>query len=258
MEFGTYLRRARERAGLTLHDVAKDTKISMSVLEALERDDHTHLPGGLFTRAFIRNYAARVGLDPAEAVRLFLEHHPAESEVATQITKIPEEETFESHRQIASVALSFSVISALVLVLFFVAARGDDSSPAQARSQATSASPTSESTVKVPEPQSTVGTESPPQPEPAAPEPTELTLTLHPVAPCWAKVSAGGREQLARLVQPGEQVQLRSSQELTFLAGDAAACTFSINGSKAQVLGGPGQVVQVRINLSNYRNFLPR
>ncbi len=51
-DIGAHLREARERAGITLRDVAAATKISVPALEALERNDIGRLPGGIFVRAF--------------------------------------------------------------------------------------------------------------------------------------------------------------------------------------------------------------
>jgi cytoskeletal protein RodZ len=55
--FGSRLRDAREGKGITLRQIANATKISMRALEALERNDISRLPGGIFTRAFVRSYA---------------------------------------------------------------------------------------------------------------------------------------------------------------------------------------------------------
>lgn len=75
--FGARLRRARERRGLTVQAIAESTKIKASLLSALERNDVSHWPAGIFRRAFVREYAAAVGLPPeplvAEFVLLFPE-----------------------------------------------------------------------------------------------------------------------------------------------------------------------------------------
>src|SRR4051794_39535358 len=60
-DFGGTLRAARERRGLSLRQIATATKISMLTLEALERNDLARLPGGIFSRAFVRAYALEVG-----------------------------------------------------------------------------------------------------------------------------------------------------------------------------------------------------
>ena len=72
-DFGTALREARERRGITLRQIADHTKISIASLEALERSDASRLPGGIFARSFVRSYAAEVGLDPDATVEAFLD-----------------------------------------------------------------------------------------------------------------------------------------------------------------------------------------
>lgn len=81
-EFGTQLKQARESRGLTLQQVAASTKISVSVLEALERGDFPRLPGGIFSRAFVRSYALEVGENPDSMVAQFV----SELEAATPAT----------------------------------------------------------------------------------------------------------------------------------------------------------------------------
>lgn len=75
--FGPALRQQRERRGLTLAVVAERTKISHWLLQSLERGDVSRWPGGIYRRAFVRSYAAVVGLpvEPTvcEFVRLFPE-----------------------------------------------------------------------------------------------------------------------------------------------------------------------------------------
>jgi cytoskeleton protein RodZ len=71
-DLGTRLRRAREERGITLKDIATRTKISVTALEALERNDFPRLPGGIFSRSFARAYAVEVGLEPDAVVEEFL------------------------------------------------------------------------------------------------------------------------------------------------------------------------------------------
>ena len=74
--FGARLRQRRERQQITLTSIAEQTKISLSLLEGLERDDVSHWPAGIFRRAFIRAYAHAIGLEPDVVVREFLELYP--------------------------------------------------------------------------------------------------------------------------------------------------------------------------------------
>lgn len=70
-DLGARLKHARETRGLPLGDIAHRTKISVTALEALERNDLSKLPGGIFGRAFVRAYAGELGLDPDKTVADF-------------------------------------------------------------------------------------------------------------------------------------------------------------------------------------------
>jgi transcriptional regulator with XRE-family HTH domain len=63
-DLGKKLREARERRGVSLREIADRTKIAVSVLEGLERNDISRLPGRIFGRAFVRSFATEIGLDP--------------------------------------------------------------------------------------------------------------------------------------------------------------------------------------------------
>lgn len=78
-DVGGRLRRAREARGMSLREIADTTKLSVAALEALEKNDISRLPGGIFSRAFVRSYAAEVGLDTEQVVRDFLLQFPHES-----------------------------------------------------------------------------------------------------------------------------------------------------------------------------------
>ena len=74
--FGARLRAQREQQQVALAAIAEETKISVALLEGLERDDVSRWPGGLFRRSYVRTYARRIGLDPEQVLREFLDRHP--------------------------------------------------------------------------------------------------------------------------------------------------------------------------------------
>jgi cytoskeleton protein RodZ len=65
---GALLREARERQGLSLADVARHLKLSQRQVDAIEKDNFAALPGPVFVRGFMRNYARLVALDAAVLV----------------------------------------------------------------------------------------------------------------------------------------------------------------------------------------------
>jgi cytoskeletal protein RodZ len=72
MSFGEELRRERELRKISLREVAQATKINVRYLEALERNDFAHLPGGLFNRGFVRAYCEYIGVDSEAMVNAYL------------------------------------------------------------------------------------------------------------------------------------------------------------------------------------------
>jgi cytoskeleton protein RodZ len=65
---GEKLRLAREARGITLSEVAAQTRIASRYLEAIEADNYKPLPGGVFNKGFIKAYAKYVGVDEQEAL----------------------------------------------------------------------------------------------------------------------------------------------------------------------------------------------
>ena len=70
---GEELRRKREERNIDLTDIAESTKIGIRFLKAIEADNYAILPGGIFTRSFIRAFAKRVGMNEDEAMELYVQ-----------------------------------------------------------------------------------------------------------------------------------------------------------------------------------------
>ena len=68
--FGARMRKQREGRQIDLGWIAEETKIKRSLLEALERDDVSRWPSGIFRRAYVRTYAHIIGLDPDVVLRV--------------------------------------------------------------------------------------------------------------------------------------------------------------------------------------------
>jgi hypothetical protein len=74
--FVSRVRRHRERQGVALADVARQTRIKLEWLEALEQADLSAWPKGLYARAWIRAYATAIGLDADDTVEEFCRLFP--------------------------------------------------------------------------------------------------------------------------------------------------------------------------------------
>ena len=119
-DFGSRMKRQREERGVSLRRIADATKISVSALEALERNDISRLPGGIFSRAFVRSYAIEIGLDPEQTVRDFLVQFPHDS-VTIGSPHAPQKYDPPTRRTSRTVTVVAAVgISVLIGVILFL------------------------------------------------------------------------------------------------------------------------------------------
>jgi cytoskeleton protein RodZ len=125
-DVGATLRQAREERRISLRQIAARTKISVSALEALERNDASRLPGGIFSRAFVRSYAAEVGLDPEQTVRAFLVRFDdqAAPEPRRQVAVSEAELRFDSRQRAAMLAVKVLLGLVIVSVVVYFVVKG--------------------------------------------------------------------------------------------------------------------------------------
>lgn len=278
-DFGGKLRQARERRGISLRQIATSTKISVGVLEALERNDVSKLPGGIFSRAFVRSYALEVGLDPEEVVREFLAGMPSEIPVVGPYappSRVDAEETvFESQQRMAGVALKLILVSvpiAVALLYFSLGPGGRSPAP----SVSTPASPAANRTrdagqvragpaaepATVPQSGALLAAADVQPPAPAPAEPTsapawdDLVLEVAPIGPCWVSLTVDDELILSRVIGTGERIVRRVRQDAVLQVGDAGAFAFAINGRPGRPLGARGEVKSLHITRENVDAWL--
>ena len=78
MSFGVSLKRERELRGISLAEISKATKISVRLLDAIEKDRFEVLPEGVFRKSFIKSYAKYLGMNEEQILHEYdLEVKPA-------------------------------------------------------------------------------------------------------------------------------------------------------------------------------------
>lgn len=259
-DFGGKLRQARERRGISLRQIAASTKIAAAALEALERNDISKLPGGIFSRAFVRSYAIEVGLDPDETVREFLERfnqEPAPT-AETAAAAIPEEERAFQERQRKAARLAMAAIAVvIVIIVVLVLAYRARSARVKAEQSAALEGAAGASTPAAPDPQPQ------PQPPPASVAPAEppppagqVRLEIRPVADCWVSLTVDGKKLFARVVPAGEKQSFVVAKEATVEIGDAGAFAYAVNGKPGKPLGDKGQVRTLKLTPATAAQFI--
>jgi cytoskeleton protein RodZ len=280
-DFGAQLKHAREQRGISLRQISSATKISTTALEALERDDFSRLPGGIFSRAFVRAYALEVGLDPEQTVQEFLveyERHANSAEEGEAPEVTADDRAFLERQRRAALWLRASLI---VILLGSVAAIVAWRVSARAKPQAQTAN----LAVPVDEPAPPVSSSAPvnppassqsaspartdvpavapaikPAPDPPAAAPTgrpaatagptdnqQVLVHLEATADCWVRATVDGRVDFQQILHAGEKRDVKLGREVRLQVGNAGALKWGINGRTAKTLGATGQIANVHV-----------
>lgn len=235
--FGTWLRQQREMREIHLNEIAERTKISLRYLRAMERDEFDLLPGSIFVKGFLREYAKYVGLNPDEVVNFYLSTQQPEETAAEDV----EERTPAGSRWRGGL-----VLAVLALLLLALLSYGLFSYLGGQREQAA-------------EPPTFGPPVAPPAPERAAPEAettAPLVVTLDFTEDCRVEVLVdGGAERVDRRFVQGESLTLEAQESVEFQTlGNAGGVSLHVNGIPYPLDAAPGQVRRdVRIDLETLR-----
>lgn len=256
-EFGLHLKQARENRGMSLRQIAGATKISTVALEALERGDFSRLPGGIFSRAFVRAYAVEVGLDPDETVLKYAELAEA---IANASMRAPapleisdDDRAFLERQRQAGVWLR--VIAAVILVAIVGTVAWWVTSRAK--------KPGGESSTQEPVSATTSAQAPPPVTAPVAAAPSAapaqsraIVIKLHADQTSWVQITADGRAVLSRNLTAGETQTIEADRDVALQFGNAGAISWTVNGRAAKPLGVLGEVKRATLTKENVAEFV--
>ncbi|HXG68802.1 MAG TPA: RodZ domain-containing protein, partial [Blastocatellia bacterium] len=280
---GEELRSRREARGLTLNDISEATRIGTRFLKAIETDNFSVVPGGIYLRAFIRSFAKEVGLDEDEAMALYqqqvagTESYPKpEGERGARSSKetlsiLAEEKT---PRRAAPLTYTqpaerpnWSTIIITAGIMIFVAiivialvrelnksSVESDAPPAASEPAAGEVAPAATETSQ-PAPQTP---EAPPEPPASIPssEPIKVQLAAT-TGDCWVRYQVDGGQPSQTILKTGQTIDVPPAQnEVKVSYGNRQTFGFKINGRDASLspdaaLFG-GQVVITRDNLQTF------
>jgi cytoskeleton protein RodZ len=261
--FGERMQREREMRSITLDEIAEHTKISKRNLLALEGENFSQLPGGIFNKGFVRAYAKYLGIDEEQAVSDYL---AAETEKLRKKVPIPIDAA-ETAGRMELVAADRSAVSdnepqpdqaagfmkaAISLVVLlgicglgykWVQARKIDAPPSESKAQVVQAAqpPAVQplSSVSVPTP-SSGGPQTKNGPQALAPV-TEgkaassstagaFNLALTTKEESWVQVKADGKVLLEGVLAPNSNKSFDANSELVIKLGNAAGVELAYNG----------------------------
>jgi cytoskeleton protein RodZ len=253
MDVGGELRRARTARKLSLGEVSAHTKINQNILRAIEENRFDRVPGGLFTRGYLRAFAREVHLDPEKIVGQY------RAEFEPPIVELPSPEKVP-HR-IPDYLLTADgtrdrrrfVGLAIVLLIgaaYFGYPRTRSSTPSPPLATAPVATDAVEAAAPAPLPTPTTGTVDTSQAGP-------LKLVIEAKGDCWVAATIDGKPAIARLMKTGEREQLDVNDRAALRIGDPSAFSFTLNGIPGRVLGTAHTAVNLTFDRQNYKSVLP-
>ncbi|MGD0922348.1 MAG: RodZ domain-containing protein [Terriglobia bacterium] len=284
--FGENLQREREMRGVTLQEISAATKISVRFLQALEAEEFTKLPGGIFTRSFIRAYAKYLGLDEDRVLAEYqLVAQPrADVDLSRLVASNPEA------RREGSRGPFLTLVLAVVLVgggygIFWYSRRAAEpprevSPPAQVPAPAVSTPAAGQISTPAPAPESArpvaektsatgPGAAGPGAPTAASQTPTGLDSTIASVAEgglvlqvaaterAWVAVDADGKTVLQRVLNPSEIQTLKAKESFDVTTGNAQGIILTLNGETLKPMGRRGEVKSIHLTESDLKKTSP-
>lgn len=258
-QLGERLRSARESQGVSLAQVAAETRILQRYLVALEDGDYLHLPGEVYARGFVRNYAHYLGLPVEELIELYRTERGVSEPIRVRpVTSAPR---IRGIFIPSFFGVFFVVLTLIGLSYLALSAANRIGESAQATTPViTAAPPPPLPTAAAPRLNAPVlagvATTTPPaSTEGAGGVQRTAALTPSPEAPIvgevriapdqrsWVNILADGESIYAGILGPNARRPFTAKRDIRVLIGNAGAVSIVVNGQEFVGLGGDGRVV---------------
>jgi cytoskeletal protein RodZ len=237
--FGRYLQAIRIGRDIRLEQVAEETRIAISTLEAIENEDFNRLPPDVFLKGFLRAYAKVIGADPDEAVR----RYEARCKLLQNGAAVDQEPQgirsgLQGRLWVALILLAGLVAATLLGYQYWGQNREEVSPTAPALS--------ADSAVRQP----TAAAPPPPSEavkRPQIPATPKYVLTVSAQEDSWIKVSIDQGTPLEHALKAGGQIKLEAQNGFNLLIGNAGGVRLSLDGKPVQVPGKRGEVINLHL-----------
>lgn len=232
-----------------MEDVARETKIRVSFLQAIEEDRFDLLPGGIFSRNFLRAYARYLGMDEEGVVKSFVQLCPPskEKKVTPSLLVVEELKRGRSFYHIIILIILILLLGYLLWVKGW-GFRGENMDNLQQMEKPTA---TEKEMAVLPERRELL----PAIEEPSAEE-AGFLMELIAIDSCWIEVLADDRLVAYQLLQLGEKLTLVAHQRFSLTLGNAGAVQITLNGKRLRPLGRLGEVQRgLVLDAENWRQY---
>lgn len=254
---GDILRRERERQNLSIKDIEKATSIRALYIEAIEKSENDKLPGEVYTKGFIKNYANFLKLDSESLVRQYRDEispvpvvsapegksdgDSSDSEKAEKVVNAPRSmkpsaSTDDGNRKSMMAAAAVLVCAIIGGLIYFSSANGGDVATAPtAPTQAVEQSASTEAQPAATNVATNVAS--------AAPSTDGVNLEAKFNDRCWTKVTVDGVVAYEGTAEQGQSLTWKANDRIDVTAGNAGAIEFVENGVNLGIAGAVGDVI---------------
>jgi cytoskeleton protein RodZ len=265
---GEKLRRQRLKNKISIEKVSLDTKIGVRLLEAIEAEQFEKLPGGVFRRSFVLQYARALGLDPEE-IAADLSHLTDfdEAPAVPTIDMIKERDRkFDSGFSFFGDGLSRSTIGSLLAAVGVMMACALIYSWWQSPRPATAAKVEIPAAATAPAPPARTEEAPPPTPsadQTAAAEPqiptdgAPVRVGLSADEKTWISISSDGKTVFANALEAHQTKIVEASEKVRLTIGNAGGVEISLNGKPIGPVGPRGQIRVVELTPAGFQ-IVPR
>jgi cytoskeletal protein RodZ len=264
---GRILAAERARQSLDLDAVSAVTKITTRALKSIEADDFEQLPGMIFARNFVRQYAQFLKLDAVAIVGQFDREQsvpePSLPDTAERkrihVPPMRRRKRVDSNVMPAFVTLVLTVVVTAAALYAYQYWKSHRTVKTQMASRQAAAQPVtrkpatapSAAPVKVNLPAAALNS---PQ---AATGAAAVRVQITARAACWTRITADGKVLFAGILNAGETRLVNAASEINLRAGNAAALAVQLNGNDVPPLGPEGQVRTVSLTPAGVHVIAP-
>ena len=269
---GEKLREARLAADLELSDISEETKIRPHYLQCLEEDNFNELPAPFCTVAFLRQYAAVVGLDAEDLVSEIRGELPSDE---ISVPEFYREPAIPRGSLVAKASRTLSgfvrrsaggigkVVIALALIAggsywwFRSAGNGNETetpgitTPAPAPTESGTAAQPTQSEPNQPEPEAVADVPNSAS-DTVGPADNLMAIEIRATDQVWVRSLADGATERERILNPGEVQRIEADALVNLTFGNAGAVSLVIDGTVQEGIGNPGEVKHLRITRNGW------
>jgi cytoskeleton protein RodZ len=243
---GETLQRERVRRQLALDDIASSTKISTRFLKAIESEDFASLPGLVFTRNFVRQYASQMEMDPEPLLRM-IPRFDLDSAPMPQPPVRPARPLWDPRWNSAFASVAWTLLASGAGFAAWVHFNHPaQPTPVQAAAPKPSVVEAKTNPVAPAETASlTPAVLAVPEADPLAGHPVRVLLAAKEDS--WIQATADGKSVFTGMLKLGERRAIGADTHVRLRTGNAGGIEISLNGKALDPLGPSGQIRSITL-----------